>query len=47
MGKGSRYRPVDRKKWDENWNKIDWTKKQEKREVIDEQKTEEQEEETI
>jgi hypothetical protein len=25
-GKGDRPRPVDRKKWDENWARIKWTK---------------------
>ena len=27
MSKGSTPRPVDRKKWDSNWEVIDWSKK--------------------
>jgi len=26
MSKGSRQRPVDKKKFDDNWEKIDWGK---------------------
>lgn len=28
MGKGDRYRPVDRKKWDEAWDRLLKAKKQ-------------------
>jgi len=28
MGKGDRYRPVDRKKWEEAWDRIEKAKKE-------------------
>lgn len=30
-GKGDRYRPVDRKKYEDNYDKINWKKKEEKK----------------